>query len=388
VSAVGESLARAFGAEAVTANGALGVPWVAPASIEGVCEALRLASRDRLRVLPAGRGLHLEHPPAVDFVLSSARLDRIVEYEPDDMVAVVESGVGLAALDARVAGSAQRVAPDPRPEGGATVGGAVAANRCGLTRRGRGSWRDAVLGARVVHADGRVAKTGGRVVKDVAGFDLAKLYVGSRGSLVWIAEVSLRLVSRPQAACTLVHRCERSAAAARLLALHRAALAPAALLLVEGAAIAGGSTAIVLRLEGREAVVQAQARTAGQVCDGWVEADAPAWDALSLAIEPRPGARLVRIVGRPTGAVAWLDALVDAAPQALVAQFGVGVAHAQLPAAADLGALAGRMARCGARVEFAPARLDPVARALAVQTKRALDPATVFPVHPDLGDVR
>src|SRR5262249_17744152 len=160
---------------------------------------------------------------------------RVIEYEPEDMVAVVEAGVPLQALDALVREAAQRVGPDPWPGQAATVGGAVAANRCGIARRVRGTWRDAALGARLVHADGRTSKTGGKVVKNVAGFDLAKLYVGSHGAYGILTEINVRLMPRPRTASTLVVSCTRPRLHDTWLALHRSALTPVSCTAVHGA---------------------------------------------------------------------------------------------------------------------------------------------------------
>jgi glycolate oxidase FAD binding subunit len=394
VSALRERLAGALGTDALAAPSPEGPPVVTPATIEAASEALRLASRDGLRVLPAGAATHLGATGGADFVLSATRLRRVLEHEPEDLVAVVEAGVPLAALDARLAAHAQRVAPDPWATGESSVGGAVAANRCGLARRARGTWRDAVLGARVVHADGRISKTGGRVVKNVAGFDLQRLYVGSRGSLVWIAELSLRLVPRATSARTFVQRCPPAVAFQRLLALHRAALAPEALLLAIGDAAADtapAEVAIAVRFEGRPEAVQAQADTAARVAGAWAEVGDGAWDALRRALEPRAEARLLCIASLPTAGAAVHAALAPAAPYGAIVQFGVGIAHAHLPPEVDLAALRVRLASCGARATCEPphpapvAELDPVARALAIATKQALDPLGVFPAHPDLG---
>jgi glycolate oxidase FAD binding subunit len=392
VSALRERLAAVLGTEMLHHAAAAGArPVVAPATIEGAAEALRLASRDRLRVAPAGGLTHRDAGAGADFVLSSTRMRRIVEHHPEDLVAVVEAGVPLVALDRALAAHGQRLAPDPWAAGDASIGAAVAANRCGLSRRARGTWRDAVLGARVVHADGRVSKTGGRVVKNVAGFDLAKLYVGSHGSLVWIAEVAVRLVVRAPVARTLMQRCPRAAAPARLLALHRAALAPQALLFVAGAAVPGvarpghdGDGALVVRFEGTGGGVDAQVATATQVAGVWDDLDAAAWDALRGLPEPHPGVRVLRLCGRPTAGMAWLDALAAFAVHAAVVEFGAGIAHLHVPHDTDTAALAARVAAAGARIGAAPATGgDPVARWLAHATKQALDPLSLLPAHPD-----
>jgi glycolate oxidase FAD binding subunit len=392
------SLQAALGRAAVTQLAEGGVPVVRADSIDLASEALRYAHGEGLRVLPAGAGTHLGAARGCDFILAATGMSRILEYEPADLVAVVESGVTLADLDARLAAHGQRVAPDPAAHGGATVGGAVAANRCGPSRRGRGTWRDVVLGARVVHADGRTSRSGGRVVKNVAGFDLAKLWIGSHGSLVWIAELALRLVPRPRAVVTRVQRLDPASAWERALALHRAALAPQAILVVRGDIVPGladGDAGLVIRFEGHPDAVADQVRVATTVAGAWDEAAEGVWDGVHACLDPRGEAGAIRIFGLPTAGRAWLDALDAATASCVVVQFGVGIADARLRRDCDAADMAARLGACGARWMWTPGRAagpvpapqtpqDAVARDLARATKAALDTRSVLPARCDL----
>ena len=154
--------------------------------------------------LGGGTELGLGYPPArVDVLVKTARLARVVEYAPADMVVEVEAGVTLAALQKHLAPHGQRLALDvPYPEL-ATLGGLVATNGFGPRRTRFGSLRDSIVGVSLIRADGARVRGGGKVVKNVAGFDLPKLAVGSLGSLGMIATATFRLHPLPETARAL-----------------------------------------------------------------------------------------------------------------------------------------------------------------------------------------
>jgi glycolate oxidase FAD binding subunit len=137
-----------------------------------------------------------------DVVLSTAGLDRVLEHEAGDLTCVVEAGLRLEALNRTLEPFGQVFALDPG--GNPTLGACVAANLSGPRRHRYGTMRDLVLGVTVVLGDGTVASSGGKVVKNVAGYDLGKLFCGSEGRLGLVARLSLRLYPRPAAARTLV----------------------------------------------------------------------------------------------------------------------------------------------------------------------------------------
>jgi glycolate oxidase FAD binding subunit len=141
--------------------------------------------------------------PSVE--LSAADLDEIVEHNEGDLTAVLQAGVPLARAQQRFADAGQMLALDP-PDGGATIGGVVATNDSGPLRTRYGGIRDLVVGMRVALADGTVAKSGGKVIKNVAGYDLAKLFVGSFGRLGAVLEVAVRLHPLPPATATAMGR--------------------------------------------------------------------------------------------------------------------------------------------------------------------------------------
>ena len=125
-------------------------------------------------------------------------LDQVIEYPARDMTITVQAGVTLAKLQGILAAENQRLPIDVPLADRATLGGAVATNVSGLRRYGFGTWRDYVIGISVVNDQGHEVKAGGRVVKNVAGYDMCKLYIGSLGTLGIISQVTLKLKPRPE----------------------------------------------------------------------------------------------------------------------------------------------------------------------------------------------
>ena len=152
-------------------------------------------------------------------------LQQVLEHDPGDLTCTLEAGIRLSALGEALTASGQRLSLDP--PGDPTIGAVVAGNLSGPLRHRFGAPRDLVLGATFVLADGTVASAGGKVVKNVAGYDLARLVCGSEGRLAFIARVSLRLHPLPQAARTLV--VETEDAPGIVSQLQRSQLQPSAL---------------------------------------------------------------------------------------------------------------------------------------------------------------
>ena len=188
---------------AATIRGIAASSTIAPSTLDEAQAALTSAALARQTVAFVGGGTELGFgyaPTRVDILLDTTKLDRVVEYQPADMVVEVEAGVTLAALQAHLAPHGQRLALDaPEPES-ATLGGLVATNGFGPLRARFGSMRDLIVGVSFIRADGARVRGGGKVVKNVAGFDLPKLAVGSLGSIGMIATVTLRLHPVPQVA--------------------------------------------------------------------------------------------------------------------------------------------------------------------------------------------
>jgi glycolate oxidase FAD binding subunit len=201
---VGEEQAREASAEDAV-DGVSPSFVVEPGSVEETSELMKLVSGEGLTVAPRGGGtkMHWGNPPReVDLVVSTVRMNEVIEHVPGDQVVRVQAGMRLQELQDRLAGSNQMLAIDP-PERGATVGGVVAANSSGSRRYRYGTIRDLIIGITVVLSDGTVAKAGGKVVKNVAGYDLSKLFTGSLGTLGVIATCNFRLHPRPEAGRTV-----------------------------------------------------------------------------------------------------------------------------------------------------------------------------------------
>jgi glycolate oxidase FAD binding subunit len=174
-----------------------------------VAEALRAAAAEEstVRICGGGTKLGWGRPPVSDAVdLPTLGLDNIVEYNAADLTAVVQAGVRLAGAQAVFAEAGQMLAVDPAlgAGDGATIGGVVAAADSGPLRHRYGGVRDQVIGIRAVLADGSVIHSGGKVIKNVAGYDLGKLFTGSFGTLGVIVEISLRLHPMPRPLITAV----------------------------------------------------------------------------------------------------------------------------------------------------------------------------------------
>jgi glycolate dehydrogenase FAD-linked subunit len=178
-----------------------------PTSTDEVAGIVRLAAARRVPLVARGGGTGLSGGAAAvagGLVVSFARMDRIVEIDEENQVAVVQPGVVNADLNAALAGHGLLYAPDPASFETCTIGGNLGTNAGGLCCVKYGVTRDAVLGLEVVLADGSVIRTGGRNVKDVAGYDLTGLFVGSMGTLGIITEATLRLIPMPAPKQTLL----------------------------------------------------------------------------------------------------------------------------------------------------------------------------------------
>ena len=146
-------------------------------------------------------------------------LNRVIEYTPEDMTITVEAGMTLAALQKKLSEHGQWLPLDPPHPERATLGAILAANRSGPRRYGYGTIRDYLIGMRVALADGAVIKSGGRVVKNVAGFDLCKLLIGSHGTLGVIVEATFKVRPLPEVERFLGSHCDSLAQAESLLTL-------------------------------------------------------------------------------------------------------------------------------------------------------------------------
>ena len=230
--ALDQALAHAVGSANVADAGQLplyAVDGVVPKAVvfastrEQVAEVMRLAAAEGLAVTPWGGGSAMalgNTPQRLDVVLGTMRMSRIVEHESADMTATVEAGITLESLNDALALHGQHLPFDAPLAERATIGGILAANASGPRRLAFGTPRDRVIGIRVVDAQGVLVKGGGKVVKNVAGYDMNKLFIGSLGSLGVIVEATFKLAPLPRARATMVggfSRLEEAMTAAQAL---------------------------------------------------------------------------------------------------------------------------------------------------------------------------
>jgi len=231
-----------------------------------------------------GTQMALGAPPhKYEVAFSTERMTRLLEYEPADLTCRVEAGMRLSDLQTALGAQGQRLPLDPPHPERATVGGMVAANTNGLTRGRYGTVRDWVIGIAVAYPSGKVARAGGKVVKNVAGYDLMKLHIGALGTLGVVAEVNFKVQARPEMEATLLAQFDAPETTLEVgLKLAHQYLAPAAAVVLDSDA--DGWT-LALKFEGYAREVRAAkdqavrfVREAGGTLDA-AEVPPAFWDA-------------------------------------------------------------------------------------------------------------
>jgi glycolate oxidase FAD binding subunit len=211
---------------------------IAPTTAADVADAVRIACETRTPVYPIGGGTALDYgvsPVRPGNALDLTGLAKIVDYTPRDMTILVEAGVRMAELAAILAVEGQQLPIDVPRGAEATIGGVVATNWNGPRRYGYGTVRDYVIGIHGVDGRGVPFKGGGRVVKNVAGYDFCKLLTGSLGTLAIVTQLALKLKPRPEHNVTIAAACRSVAGAEGILArLAKLAAPPVAIDLVIG----------------------------------------------------------------------------------------------------------------------------------------------------------
>jgi glycolate oxidase FAD binding subunit len=211
-----------------------------PQSVTEVCEIVRQATADGQAVFPVGAGtmLDLGLPPTRPGIGIDLRsLDQVIDYPARDMTITVQAGITIAKLQAILAAENQRLPIDVPAAERATLGGAIATNTSGPRRYGCGTLRDYVIGISVVNDEGHEVKAGGRVVKNVAGYDLCKLYIGSLGTLGIITQVTLKVKPRPEEQAMAVLECSPESVRTVLDQLHTSQTRPVCIELINQAAL-------------------------------------------------------------------------------------------------------------------------------------------------------
>lgn len=240
---------------------------VEPASEEEVASVLRYANDAGLAVIPRGGGTQggLGAPPRrADIILSMSRLNAVVEYAPHDLTVTAQAGLPLADLQRALGAERQWLALDPPLDPDATLGGLISTNATGARRLRYGGVRDQIIGVRVALPDGTIARGGGKVVKNVAGYDLPKLYTGALGTLGVILSASFRLYPLPLSSATATLTAESlpalCAVVQRILALP---LTPTSIDIFSPDDPGAPYTLAVRFESGVQAAVEAQARVVG-----------------------------------------------------------------------------------------------------------------------------
>ncbi|MCC5647298.1 FAD-binding oxidoreductase [Nostoc sp. CHAB 5824] len=202
---------------------------VYPRTQEQLAAVIATAHTNNWRVLPCGSGSKLSWGglvKGVDVVVSTERINQLIEHAVGDLTVTVEAGMKFSDLQALLANSRQFLALDPTAPESATIGGIVATGDTGSLRQRYGSVRDQLLGITFIRADGQVAKAGGRVVKNVAGYDLMKLFTGSYGTLGFISQLTFRVYPLPEASGTVVLNGKAEAVSQAADILRGSALTP------------------------------------------------------------------------------------------------------------------------------------------------------------------
>jgi glycolate oxidase FAD binding subunit len=252
--------------QAVTPSSALAC-MVSPNSQEELAEVMACAHHQKWRMLLAGQGSKLGWGGLVkepQVLISSRRLDRLIDHAVGDLTVTVEAGMPFVKLQAILAKEGQFLPLDPTYSDRATLGGIIATADTGSLRQRYGGVRDLLLGISFSRADGQMAKAGGRVVKNVAGYDLMKLFTGAYGTLGFVTQMTLRLYPLPESSQTLLVTGNISKITQARELLFRSALTPtaadllsphlSALLEVEQA------PGLVIRFQGLAASVREQSR--------------------------------------------------------------------------------------------------------------------------------
>ncbi|HSM81794.1 MAG TPA: FAD-binding oxidoreductase [Nodosilinea sp.] len=376
-----ERLGEVVGCDRIFPSDSLNLPEylrpeavVYPATEAELAAVMACAHQQRWRVVPCGSGSKLGWGGlghGVDLIVSTARLNQVIDHAVGDMTLTAQAGVKLADLAPLLAQHQQLLAVDPAYPEQATLGGIVATADTGSWRQRYGGLRDMLIGISFVRADGQVAKAGGRVVKNVAGYDLMKLMTGSYGTLGVISQLTFRLYPQQEASKTVVVTGATPALATLVSDLRRSPLTPVALDLLSPALTAqvghGETLALLARFQsigpGVEEQVAALLAMVGpdlsaQVLEG--QADGQLWAAVGSAIftpdpaTPDPAtpeqaaaepAVVAKVGLQPAQAVAWLNALPAGCRARLHGGSGVGTvrwAAASAPQVTEL------RARCAA----------------------------------------
>lgn len=348
--AVFDRLRRLLGPEGVERD-PRGLPRAVPESDDALALVCQAAQDEGWRVRLEGQGSWLPADAPADLALSTCGLDRIVRVSPADLVCTVEAGVTLEALRAALAAEGLWLALDPPGRSDRTVGSVVATATAGPLRQGFGPVRDHVLGSTVVTGDGRVVEAGGKVVKNVAGYDLTKLHVGGFGGFGVITALHLRVRALPAEDRTFQVSGPREAMFDAGRSLLAGGVSLAALELLTPALAARPEWTLVARLAGTADGVAAEAAQLDRASGvRWAPLPAAAASALwSLVARAPLEAELALRFGALTDTLDHtMDLVIGTLGEGLLAT-GLGTGQLRWAGEADVAALRGLRRRAAER---------------------------------------
>ncbi len=316
-----------------------------PRNAAELCQILAAANDNALAVAPRGGGsmLHLGNPiERLDLIVDATALNRIVSHNAADLTLVVEAGITLAALRLALAEQSQFLGLDAPLPDRATIGGILASGASGPLKWHYGSPRDLVIGMQVAQPDGRLTRSGGTVVKNVSGYDMARLHVGGLGTLGVITEVSFKLTPMPRRETTLIARFpDAQSCTAAALAIFNSGVMPLAMTAYDQAVAetidsANAPQTLAIRLGARQRTLQRmETETLAILAKQSSSIDklddpAPFWTRLAdFGYQPdRQPAMSARISLLPTQIPAIANALSRDEGIAIVAQPGYGMMNA------------------------------------------------------------
>lgn len=313
--------------------------WVSPATIEELGAIVACAYQHQWRILPCGHATKLHWGGVIDevtLVVSTEKLDRLVEHAEGDLTVTTEVGISFAQLQAIVGKVGQFCAIDPQFRDRATLGGIIATADTGSLRHRYNSVRDMLLGITFVRYDGEIVKAGGRVVKNVAGYDLMKLLTGSYGTLGILAQATLRVYPIPANTRSILVYGDSDSLAQAAQTLLSSALTPTSVDLLSHSLTEKSAVGLLVRFQSIPESVNLQIQRLTEVATalGLSVSDADLWQTFHdrMDVSDQRNTIVCKIGVRPSSAVTVLDQLASILPAAkVVIHAGSGIGQLSVP---------------------------------------------------------
>lgn len=320
------------------------IVWVSPSTVEELSAIVACAHRNRWQILPCGRASKLHWGGVIDsvtLVVSTEKLDRLIEHAEGDLTVTAEAGISFAELQSIVRKAGQFCAIDPIVSDRATLGGVIATGDSGSLRHRYNSIRDMLLGITFVRSDGEIVKAGGRVVKNVAGYDLMKLFTGSYGTLGILAQATVRVYPIPAVSRSIILSGDSSALEQATETLLNSALTPVSVDLISKTLGFSSSLGLLVRFQSiAESVDQQIARLTelGKALNLEIlePADLDLWQRLTNQINSsvQSDSIVCKIGVKPSEAISVLNQISTLLPTAeILIHAGSGIGHLSIQAA-------------------------------------------------------